>query len=235
MESNDDPSGSISPLQLTVATVARLAHHLRNVLMVMGRCIDAIRTEIPATSAAEKDLAELDRGINQAFHLTHQLLALEHPTPRGRVVVDLNELVAGAKGMIDRALESDITLTLRLVASQPHVWADPDELEWILLNLLMNSREAMPRGGRVDIETLDNTRVVAEERVAVVRLTITDTGQGLLSETENRVPRPLYGRREIAAVRLANVATLVDDLRGWLVVRYQAGGGTTVHVDLPVA
>ena len=237
MESNDDDdaSGSISPLHLTVRAAVRLAHNLRNLLMIMGRCIDMIRTELPPNSAVENDLAELDRGIDRAFHLTHQLLALGQPARRERVVVDLNQLVVSAKGMIDRTLEGNITRELRLAASRPHVLADPYELEWILLNLLMNSREAMPNGGQVGIETLDHTRVVDDDRISVVRLTITDTGEVPPSDAEDRVSLLATDASEIAAIRFGNVAILVENLRGWLVVEYKAGRGTTVHVDLPVA
>jgi two-component system, cell cycle sensor histidine kinase and response regulator CckA len=235
MESNDDASGSISPLQVTVRAAARLAHNLRNLLETMGRCIDVIRAELPSGTAAESNLAELDRGIDRAFYLTRQLFNAEPPTARERVVVDLNQTVVNAKGMFGRALESTFTPEFRLVAREPRVVADPYELEWILLNLIMNSREAMPSGGRITIETADHVRAVNNHQVPVVRLTITDTGEKPPSETEDRVPLPLYDTSEIAAIRLGNVAVLVENLGGWLVVDYERGRGTTVHVDLPAA
>jgi two-component system, cell cycle sensor histidine kinase and response regulator CckA len=234
MEHNDDASGLISPLHLTINAAVRLAHTLRNLLMIMGRCIDGIRAELPDTSA-EKDLAELDRCIDRSFHLTHQLLALGHPAPRERVVVDLNELLAGTECMIHRALKDNATFTLRLRASRPHVRANPYELEWILLNLLMNSREAMPKRGHVAIHTTDHTRILDGDCVGVVRLTITDDGQAPPSEIEDRAPSPFANASDITAIRVGNVASLVDNLDGWLVIEYHAGHGTTVHVDLPAA
>ena len=114
MESNDDASGSISPLNATVEVAVRQAHNLRHLLMIMGHCIDSIRAEISSRSPIENDLAELDRRIDRAFHLTHQLLAIGHPAPRERVVVDVNQLVADAEGMIARALQREITLEYRL-------------------------------------------------------------------------------------------------------------------------
>jgi hypothetical protein len=92
MESNDDASGSISPVNTAVRLAVRLAHNLRNLLMIMGRCIDSIRGHVPVQSPLENDLAELDRSVDRAFHLTHQLLAIGHPAPRERVVVDVNQL-----------------------------------------------------------------------------------------------------------------------------------------------
>jgi two-component system, cell cycle sensor histidine kinase and response regulator CckA len=233
MESNDDASGSISPLHLTVRAAVRLAHNLRNLLMIMGRCIDEIRAELPSNSPVEKDLTELDRGIDQALHLTGQLLAIGRPTPRERVVVDLNRLVVGAEGMIARALERNITRDIRLTAQRPRVLGDPYELEWILLNLLINSREAMPAGGRVTIETADHNRVEHGNGVPVVRLTVTDASQGPPSEPQDHAPPREYDTSEIAAIRLGNVAILVENLGGWLVIEYETGHGTTIHVDLP--
>ena len=106
-------------------------------------------------SPIENDLAEVDRRIDRAFHLTHQLLAIGHPAARERVVVDVTQLVVNADGMIERALQREITPDYRLAATRPHVLTDPYELEWVLFNLIMNSRDAMPKGGRLAVETAD--------------------------------------------------------------------------------
>jgi signal transduction histidine kinase len=235
MGSHDDAPGLISPLHLTVCAAVRLAHDLRNLLVTMGRCIDAVRAELPSGSAARSELSELDRGIDRAFSLTRQLFNAAPPTARERVVVDLNQAVINAKGMFDRALESVFTAEFRLAATEPRVLADPYELEWILLNLIMNSREAMPDGGCITIETADHLLATDGRRLPVARLTITDKGQKPPSETEDRVPLPLYDTSEISAIRLGSVAVLVEQLRGRLHVEYEPGRGTTVHVDLPTA
>jgi two-component system, cell cycle sensor histidine kinase and response regulator CckA len=236
MESHDDASGSISPVTATVRVAVRLAHNLRNLLMIMGRCIDSIRGEVPAQSPLENDLAELDRSIDRAFHLTHQLLAIGHPAPRERVVVDVNELVADARGMIERALERGIiTAEYRLAATRPYVVADPYELEWVLLNLIMNSREAMPHGGRVVIGTADHVRQTSDGNRTVVRLIVADTGHAAPADNGHRTQSRRSDDSDLVAIRVGNVAILVANLGGWMEAHYQAGGGTTVHVDLPAA
>ena len=188
MEKNDEGPGSASPLPATARIAARLAHNLRNLLMIMGRRIDSIRGELPARSAIEEDLAELDRNLDRAFHLTHQVLEIGHPARRERVVVDLNQLVVEAERMIDRVLENVITPQFQLAATQPHVRADPYELEWILLNLVMNSREAMPTGGRLSLETANNAREVPGGSQSVIRLTVADSGQGPASKVQRTAP-----------------------------------------------
>jgi two-component system, cell cycle sensor histidine kinase and response regulator CckA len=233
MESNDDASGSIPPVNAAVRLAVRLAHNLRNLLLIMGRCIDSIRGNVAPQSPIEHDLAELDRSIDRAFHLTHQLLAIGHPAPRERVVVDVNLLVANAVGMIERALERGITTEYRLAAARPHVVADPYELEWVLLNLIMNSREAMPNGGHVTIETVDHTRQMNEGTRAVVRLIVADTGRGAAAEGEFPTSSRLSYDSSLAAIRLGNVAILAANLGGWLEVDYKAGDGTSVYVDFP--
>ena len=234
MESNDDASGSI-PLTAASRLALRLAHNLRNLLMIMGRCIDSIRGHVPVQSPIEDDLAELDRSIDRAFHLTHQLLAIGHPASRERVVVDVNQLVVNARGMTERALDRGLTAEYRLAAVRPHVLADPYELEWLLLNLIMNSREAMPDGGCVTIETADHVRETNDGTRAVVRLIVADKGRGAPGESEYHTYSRLADDSSLIAIRLGNVAILASNLGGWLEVDYHTGGGTTVHVDLPAA
>jgi signal transduction histidine kinase len=235
MESNDDASGSISRLNASVEVAIRLAHNLRHLLMIMGQCLDSIRAEISSRSPIENDLAELDRSIDRAFHLTHQLLAIGHPAPCERVVVDVNQLVVDAEGMIERALQREITPDYRLAATRPHVLTDPYELEWVLFNLVMNSRDAMPKGGRLAVETADYTRPAPCGSVAVVRLTVNGTGAGTVGRMRHHThPRP-SDASDIHVGRLGNVATLVEHLGGWLEVDDRAGRGTAVQVDLPAA
>jgi signal transduction histidine kinase len=231
MEPHDDASGPISPVTAATRLAARLGHNLRNLLMIMGRCIDSIRGQVAMQSPIENDLAELDRSIDRAFHLTHQLLAIGHPAPRERVVVDVNQLVLNAVGMIERALERGIAVEYRLLAAQPHVVADPYELEWILLNLLINSREGMPDGGRVTIGTADHARPTSDGHRAVVRLIVADTGRRAPAVSEASTSSD----SDIVAIRLGNVAILAANLGGWLEVDYQVGRKTTVYVDLPAA
>jgi signal transduction histidine kinase len=234
MGSKDDDARSVSPLHATVRVVVRLGHTLRNLLMMMGRSIDSIRGEVPPQSPIERDLAELDRSIDRAFHLTHQLLSIGYPTPRERVVMDINQVVTNAEGMVRRALGDTVTPRYRLAASRPHVLADPYELEWVLLNLVMNSREAMPQSGHVSIETTDQVVTLGDSGHPVVRLTVSDTGQTPPAKpVDDSTVRP-WDDADITAIRLANVGILVDNMNGWLEVEHRAGVGTTVHVDLPV-
>ena len=236
MESNDDANatGLIAPLN-AAARAAQLAHNLQNLLMIMGRCVDSIRGQLPAGSSVEDELAELDRSIDRTFHLTQQLLALGRPASGGRAVVDVNQLVRNAAGMLERALASSTTPRYQLGATSPHALINPYELEWVLLSLIIHFREVMPKGGGLAIATTTETRCVGDRSRAIVRLTVAQTSSEAPEEPLDRpVPTP-WDASDIPASRLRNIANLVESLGGWLEVVHQAGRATTVQVDLPVA
>ena len=236
MESNDaDPSRSISPLHVTVLVTVRLAHNLRNLLMIMGQCADSMRRHAPREPRLDDDLTELDRTLDRAFHVTHELLAIGHPSAREPVVVDVNQLVTDARGMIERALGDGMSLRLRLEARKPHVLADPYELEWLLLNLAMNGRDAMRQEGVLTIETGDCARPLHEGGypLSFVRLTVRDAGHVVHPRAQDRVPWRLFTISDGADLRLANAAMTVERLDGRLHVDREEGVGTSVHVDLP--
>ena len=172
-------NGNASPapaLHAVLAATVRLAHTLRNLLMVMGRCVDAVRADVSPGSRADDDLGELDRTLDRAFHLTHQLLALGHPVSPDRVVVDVNQLVANAEGMIRRAVGGGVAVQLLLTATRPNVLADPYELEWLLLALIVNSRETMTEGSLLTIETADHDQPHEDGSRGFVRVTINGAG-----------------------------------------------------------
>jgi signal transduction histidine kinase len=231
VESNDETSGSIP----TVAVqVAQLGHNLQNLLMIMGRCVDSIRGQLPAGSPIEDDLAELDRSIDRTFHVTQQLLAFGRPSSGGPVV-DINQLVRNAEGMIERALKNSITPRYRLTATSPHVMVNPYELEWILLSVIIHFREAMAKGCSLTIETANDSRRTEDRSRAIVRLTLVQTGSEAPGKARDRTLPSPWDASDIPASRLRNIANLVGNLGGWLEVEYQAGRGMRVQVDLPVA
>jgi signal transduction histidine kinase len=223
-------------------------------LVENGRYLNTTQT-VTAVTLYRIPIDELERLFLHDGHLqfqflcevTHELrqvqrqaIALTRRDAVGRVAMFfsmLEQLVTDARGMIDRVLGEGVSAQFRLRATTPHVVADPYELEWVLVNLVMNGREAMPDGGLLSVETADYTRGVAEggRGRSVVRLTVKDTGHLVQPEQQDRASAHPFGRSDSAGVRLANVAVTVEKLSGWFDVDRQGGRGTTVHVDLPVA
>jgi hypothetical protein len=232
MPPDDDSSGS-GPLLDVAAQAVQFAHHLRNLLMIIGRSVDSIRDRMPAKSAIDDDLAELDRSIDRAFHVTDQLIGIAHPDFRERVVVDVNQAVLNAKSMIERAVGGGATPHFQIAATRPHVLVTPYELEWVLLSVVIHCREAMPHGGCLSIGTANRT-LRAGDGGTTVRLTVAETEADALPETRDRTFPSHWNASDIPASRLRNIAVLVESIGGWLNVDYQAGRATTVHVDLPV-
>src|SRR5688500_8519999 len=151
--------------------VAILTNDLRNLLTVMVSCIDAIRSSVPPHPVVDHSFVELDGAIYSAFYISREMLGIARPHRVEPAVLDVNELIAQAKGVLKRIVGNDIRLSLDLAAPSPIVRADVVQLEWVLLNLAANAADAMPQGGLFKIETatVDIPSDVATEAATAAR------------------------------------------------------------------
>jgi signal transduction histidine kinase len=146
-------------------------------------------------------------------------------------VADVNELVLQLEGVLARVLGSQIHLTLRLEAIDGLVEAETVQLEWVLLNLAANSRDAMPNGGLFEIRTASITR--RHDEVRYIRVTVTDTGPGIPDDVRARAFEPFVSTREgHPGLGLTSVAMIVRRFRGWIDIESDSTG-TSVHIHLP--
>jgi two-component system cell cycle sensor histidine kinase/response regulator CckA len=223
-----------------VLIIAKLASDLRVLLTVIVNCVESLRALVPADRTTEQIFAELDGAVDSAFYISREFLALSEP--RGeRGVIDANELVAQARGVLERVLGQDIRLSIGLADAPPIVQADPVELEWVLLNLAANGRDAMPDGGVLTIETSSIEAWLQYSDASIprprryLRLTVSDTGRGMTPEAQMRGIEPFFTTREGATgLGLTSVAITVRSLKGWLHVQANEPYGTRVHVYLPM-
>jgi two-component system, cell cycle sensor histidine kinase and response regulator CckA len=167
-------------------TVGRLAggvaHDFNNLLSVILNNAALAAEDLPEDSTARADREEIRAAAERAAGLTHQLVLFsrqEMPEPE---VLDPNEIVRGAERLLDRVLGEGVELHMRLGDDVPPISVDPGQLERVLLNLAVNARDAMPRGGRVDIVT--GRTVVGGEPWA--RLAVCDRGSGMSEEVAAR-------------------------------------------------
>jgi signal transduction histidine kinase len=181
---------------------------------------------VPPGPQVDDDLDELDRTISGAFHVTQQLLTLGRAGRGERTIVDVHQVITAAEGTLRRAIGSGVALRFQFEARTPHVLADPYELEWLLLNLVING-EAVPDGGELSIGTFNHAPASHNGAGAFVRLTVSDTRES--------VPAASGAIARAISVRLVNLAVAVENLNGRLEIERQEGHGTIVHVDLPVA
>jgi len=240
---HSDPPAPPDPERRRVAsplTVVQLTNDLRNLLGVMTNCVNSLRNRIHS-DATEADFAGLEGAIDSAFGITRELVKTDGAAPGiGSGVVDVNELVAQAQGVLERVLGEDIRLSLDLAATAPLVAADPVQLEWVVLSLAANAHDAMPHGGIASIETrsmetfADENLSVTRRAQAFVRLSVHDVGTGMNADVQNRAFDPFFTtKRGRLGLGLTSAMLTVRRLGGWLHLESTPGVGSHFHVYLP--
>jgi len=193
--------------------------------------VQSLRERSPTGTATERDLVELDGAIDSAFHIARELLVMDEPGSGQIVVADVNELILQLQGVVVRMVGDQIRVNLRLDAVDGMVEAETVQLEWVLLNLAANSRDAMPDGGLLEIQTASVTR--RSDGVPYIRVTVTDSGPGMPEDVRARAFEPFISTREgRSGFGLTSVALIVRRFRGWVDIESDTTG-TSVHIHLP--
>lgn len=222
--------------RVSALVTVRLGNDLRALLRLMSKSLDSLKQRLAAGDSMDHDFIDLEGAIDSAFHISRELISVGEPSRLDRAVVDVNELVAQLERVLSRVLGPDIPLTLRLEALEPIVQAEAVQLEWVFLNLAANSRDAMPNGGTFLIHTATVDRVMGtpSRKRRFVRVTVTDTGQGLFGDARARAFDPFFSTKEGApGLGLTSVAMIVRNFQGWLHIE-TAPSGTSIHIHFPV-
>ena len=220
-----------------------VAHDFNNMLMVMLGRSDLLLRRLPPADSARRDL-ELIRSTGQrAADLTRQLLAFSRKqvlTPR---VLSLNTVVAELAPMLERLIGETIELRTALPTGLGEVRADRGQMEQVIMNLVVNARDAMPRGGRLTLETADVELDAGTVRGRLgmragphVLLAITDSGMGMDEATRARIFEPFFTTKpfgEGTGLGLATVHGIVNQSGGTIWVYSEPGRGTTFKIYLP--
>jgi PAS domain S-box-containing protein len=224
-----------------------IAHDFNNLLTVIRANAELVIGDLPPTEPSREDLGSIVAACDRAATLTRQLLAFSRTQALDIKAVDLNETLRSAGQMMSRLLGPSVSLAWRTGDVRP-VLADRGQLEQILMNLLVNARDAMPDGGTIGIETAPAT--VTEETfrddvtgIAVapgdyVRWTVTDQGQGMTPEILAHVFEPFFTTKQAGSgtgLGLSTVYGIVKQSQGHIWIDSTPGGGTAVHVYLPVS
>jgi PAS domain S-box-containing protein len=222
-----------------------IAHDFNNILTAILGTTQLILRDLPdAYPDLRGDVEEIRKAATRAADLTRQLLAYSRRQVLAPKVLDVNAVVAGLNGMLRRLIGEDIRLETSLDPTLPAVKADPGQLEQVLLNLAVNSRDAMPRGGTVTIATATGSLAagalaphVPDQAGRFVILSVTDTGTGMSAETRAHLFEPFYTTKEVGkgtGLGLATVYGIVKQSGGYIVVDSELGHGTSIRVYLPV-
>jgi two-component system cell cycle sensor histidine kinase/response regulator CckA len=220
-----------------------IAHDFNNLLTAVLGYTEILERQVMDRLDLAEPLSEIRKAAERAAALTRQLLAFSRRQVLEPRVLDLNSIVRNLEGMLRRLIGEDIDLVATLDPSLAPVLADAGQMEQVIVNLVVNSRDAMPQGGRLTIETgnvdLDESyasRHAAVRPGAFVMLAVSDTGQGMTAETQQRIFEPFFttkGRDKGTGLGLSTVYGIVKQSGGYVWVYSELEKGTTVKVYLP--
>jgi PAS domain S-box-containing protein len=220
-----------------------IAHDFNNLLTAIIGYSQLLLSRLEAGNPMQEELEEIKKAGERAASLTRQLLAFSRKELLQPQVLDLNDLVANLDKMLRRLIGEDIELVTIFGPRLELVEADPAQLEQVVLNLVVNARDAMPQGGKIVIETtnLELDEAYAQQHVAVspgryVMLAVSDHGCGMNAETLKHIFEPFYTTKHHAegtGLGLSTVYGVVKQSGGNVWVYSEEGQGTTFKVYLP--
>jgi len=222
-----------------------IAHDFNNLLTVILGYSESLRDHVTVASSAATELSELQTAVQRAADLTRQLLAFSRQQVLQPRVINLSEAVAHVQTLLTRTIGDDITLVVVNGRDVGNVRADPTQVEQVLLNLIINARDAMPDGGRITIEIrnvdLPDDVLVAPPEEAVIPwgqyvvLSIADTGVGMDQGTRARIFEPFFSTKKTrgTGLGLATVYGIVKQSGGFITCTSEPAQGTTFAVYLP--
>ncbi len=221
-----------------------VAHDFNNLLTVITSCAELAEVDLQRNPDAvpESHVAILD-AAKRASALTRQLLLFGRKGVWEEKVVNINDVVQRSEAMLRRLISEDVELTTVRSASTWDTRADPAQLEQVVLNLALNGRDAMPRGGRLSIatsnQTVDAAACHADPRRrpgSFVELTVSDTGTGMTPDVLAHLFEPFFTTKGLGrgtGLGLSTVYGIVDRAGGYVTVESELGVGTSFHVYLP--
>jgi two-component system cell cycle sensor histidine kinase/response regulator CckA len=221
-----------------------VAHDFNNVLMAIKSNAHFLLADLPEDDPLREDAREIDQAADRAASLTRQLLAFSRQQVLQPQVLNLNAVVSQMDKMLRRLIGEDLELVTEMDPGLGHVEADPGQMEQVVMNLAVNARDAMPRGGRLVIRTanaeLDEQAARfyphLEPGTPVVVLSVSDTGTGIDREIQERIFDPFFTTKEQGkgtGLGLSTVYGIVKQSGGYIWLESEVGRGSTFSIYLP--
>jgi PAS domain S-box-containing protein len=213
-----------------------VAHDFNNLLMVIKGSIELLRKRLPQDPRALHLLDNAQQGADRGIALTQRMLAFAHRQELKLGAVDIPALVSGMSDLIMRSLDSNMELELRLPEGLAPVWADANQLELALLNLVVNARDAMPNGGNIVIAAKEARIDPTPDAQRFICLSVVDSGEGMDAETLARATEPFFTTKGVGkgtGLGLPMVHGVAHQSGGRLILKSEKGCGTTAELWLP--
>jgi len=222
-----------------------IAHDFNNILGIINACVELLRTRIESGSAQQQYLANMRQAVDRGASLTRQLLAFSRKSTVQPQVLDLNQRLNEVSRMLKPLMGDDVEIVIAPRSETIVVEIDPGQLDQIVLNLAVNSRDAMPHGGRFILET---ATVRADDVFTQIHspmgagkyamLAVSDNGCGMDQSTVSQIFEPFFTTKEVGkgtGLGLATVYGIVQQAGGHIWVYSEPGRGTSFKIYLPSA
>ncbi len=218
-----------------------IAHDFNNLLTAIIGYSEIVMVGMGPTDPRRADAEEITRAAMRAADLTRQMLAFSRKQILQPKVIDLNTTLTKVEPMLRRVIGEDIVMTIAPKATRGQVRVDPGQIEQVIMNLVVNARDAMPRGGRLTVETgdavLDQSQLPPDSRPGpYVMLAVSDTGTGMSADVRARIFEPYFTTKEVGkgtGLGLSTAYGIVRQSDGHIHVNSEPGLGTTFRIYLP--
>ena len=221
-----------------------IAHDFNNMLMVINGYCELLLDDIDETNHMRRDIQQIKSTASRAAALTRQLLAFGRRQVVQPKVVDLSKLLAGSREMIERMVGAEVSLQLQAQSGSLYIYADPIQIEQVILNLAANARDAMTQGGQLTIETsrIRVDKPDSGERYMVpmgtyVLCTVRDTGSGMSAETLEHIFEPFFTTKvpgKGTGLGLSTVYGIIKQNDGFIFVESEPGSGSCFTMYFPL-
>jgi PAS domain S-box-containing protein len=221
-----------------------IAHDFNNLLTAISGYTELARAKLEPNDSTSEMLFAVSKAADRAAALTRQLLAFSRKQPLSLAELDLNEVVSGMTDLLERLIGADIELVTEFAEDLGKIEADTSQIEQVVMNLAVNSRDAMPHGGRLTISTsvagpdeLCRGENLEDCKRDYACLRVTDTGMGMDSKTMAKIFEPFYTTKRPGVgtgLGLSVVDGIVEQHGGWVRVESDPAQGTSFSVCLPV-
>ncbi|SFI24173.1 PAS domain S-box protein [Planctomicrobium piriforme] len=222
-----------------------IAHDFNNFLTVINGYSDVLLQTLPTNSPIRETMLQIRKAGERSADLTNQLLTFSRRQMFSPRIVDLNAVLIDSRRMLRQIVGEDVEFVINLEPKLESIWADPGQLQQLLMNLVVNARDAMPAGGRLTLETanvlVDETFAESRPDASVgpyVMLTMSDTGTGMSQEVLARAFDPFFTTKPSGkgtGLGLAVVHGIVRQSDGFIALDSAVGKGTVFRIFLPVA